>query len=211
MERRKFIKNTAIGTTAFSMVPFPGKSMFKGEKTGMNSLRDKRLKMRYILIATFFLIILFVGTTAQTKVAGFRDDFSLYNSSSNWKYYWNKPDNWQAGSNPGDLSTVEIGRVSSYAPLISTGNMLTADGDENGGNSSPDAFIRLNQNGGHPGAPGTEKGLDRYTICAYTVSTPGNYYILNSALNITDSRSNGVLVYVHVNSGTPVYVLEYIG
>ena len=91
----------------------------------------------------------------KDKMAGFRDDFSLNNASSNWKYYWNKPDNWQAGSNPGDLYTGEIGKVSSYTPLISTGNMLSADGDENGGNSSPDTFVRLHSTGGHPGAPGT--------------------------------------------------------
>jgi hypothetical protein len=158
--------------------------------------------MRYILVAIFFLIVLSFKATAQTKVAGFRDDFSLYPSSSSWKYYWNKPNSWQAGSNPGDLFTGEIGTVSSYAPLISTGNMLSADGDENGGNSSPDAFIRLNQNGGHPGAPGTNTNLDRYAICAYTVNTPGNYYILSSSVSLSNSKSNGVLVYIHVNSGT---------
>ena len=160
--------------------------------------------MRYILVATFFLVVLSFKATAQTKMAGFRDDFSLNNASSNWRYYWNKPDNWEAGSNSGDLYTGEIGNVSSYTPLISNGNMLSADGDENGGNSSPDTFVRLHSTGGHPGAQGTERALDRHAICAYTVNTPGNYYILNSAISISNSKTNGVLVYIHVNSETAV-------
>jgi len=138
--------------------------------------------------------------TAQTKVANFTEDFTLDPTSSNWKYYWNKPDNWQAGSNPGDLSTGAIGNVSSYTPLVSAGTMLSADGDLIPQNSSPDTFIRLDGSGGHPGDPGTDTSLDRYVISAYTVSTPGNYYILNSSLNFPNPKGNGVKVYVHVNS-----------
>lgn len=147
------------------------------------------------------LFIVFCTTsTAQTKVANFKDDFNLSPVSSDWKYYWNKPNNWQAGSNPGILSSGAIGVVSSYTPLVSEGTMLSADGDLNGTNSSPDRFIRLDENGGHPGAPGTNTLLDRYVISAYTVGTPGNYYILNSSLNFPNPKGNGVMVYVHINN-----------
>lgn len=164
--------------------------------------------MRQILFAILMCVIWVTGSTAQTKVANFKDDFSLNPSSLNWKYYWNKPNNWQAGSNPGDLFTGEIGTVSSYTPLISNGSMLTADGDDNGGNSSPDAYIRLNSTGGHTGGTGTNTKLDRYAICAYTVRTPGNYYILNSSLSFPGGYSNGGLVYVHVNTGNQVLSKE---
>jgi hypothetical protein len=39
MRRRNFIKNTAIGTAAFSLVPFPGNGMFVGTQTGVKSLK----------------------------------------------------------------------------------------------------------------------------------------------------------------------------
>ena len=85
--------------------------------------------MKSIVLVALTLLIVFIDASAQTKIANFGDDFSLNPTSSSWKYYWNKPNNWQAGSNPGDLLTGEIGTVSAYAPLISTGNMLSADGD----------------------------------------------------------------------------------
>jgi len=39
MERRKFIKNTSLGTTALSIFPFSGKSMFIMNEAGVNSLK----------------------------------------------------------------------------------------------------------------------------------------------------------------------------
>jgi len=156
--------------------------------------------MKYFIVSMLLFIVFCTTSTAQTKVANFTDDFSLSPTSSAWKYYWNKPDNWQAGSNPGDLSSGAIGNVSSYTPLVSAGTMLSADGDLDGKNSSPDTFIRLNESGGHPGAFGTNTSLDRYIISAYTASAPGNYYILNSSLNFPNPKGNGVRVYIHVNS-----------
>jgi len=154
-------------------------------------------------ITTMLILVAFYSTLdAQTKIANFQEDFNLSPNSGNWKYYWNQPDNWQAGINSGDLSSGAIGTISSYTPLVSAGTMLSADGDLNHANSSPDAWMRLGKTGCHPGSSGTNPLLDRYIIAAYTISAPGNYYILNSYLNNPDTRGNGILVNIHVNSRT---------
>jgi hypothetical protein len=158
---------------------------------------------RYKLTMLLVVIISFTNIFAQDNVAVFQSDYDLNNNTnadSQWKYYWNSPDNWVAGSNPGDLSTGAIGDPESYTAMISTGAMFTADGDGDGGNSTPDNYVRLTSTGGHPGATGASVELDRYSICAYTVSTPGNYFILDSWIDIENINSNGLKVYVHINN-----------
>ena len=168
------------------------------------------MKSRTLIKLGALLVISIQGamlntSNAQVHIANYADDFALNTTSSQWEYYWNQPDGWIAGSNTGNLATAAIGDTTSYVSLVSTGTMLTADGDTNGGNSTPDSYLRVFDTGGHPGASGANTNVDRYAIIAYTVTSDGTYAIDDSYITVASQNSNGLRVYIHVNDDTAVF------
>lgn len=155
------------------------------------------------LLVTFFAI---TNAFSQKVVANYKKDFDTKNNTdkaSAWKYYWNAPQGWEAGSSTGDLNTGTILDRSSYTLLKATGSMLTADGDRNFKNSQPDSFVQLTKRTGHPGTPAKtpqKYAMDRYAIASYTVGKNGSYKIDNSTLTRVDyTKGNGLRVFVLVN------------
>ncbi len=139
----------------------------------------------------------------QQTVGQFQTDFS----GENWQYYWNAPTGWTADSlAPTNHRDGGIYELDSYLPLLPAGNgFLSADGDLSGLNSSPDHFLRLNNQGGQVGAGFvTPVFQDRFAIAAFTIPHSGNYAITESFLSVVDRSNDGVELVVHVDGQSSV-------
>lgn len=139
-------------------------------------------------------------------VTSYRDGFSLVdqdmqNWASGWRYFWNAPDGWTTDNSiTGDLDTGAIGDVGSFMALQKTTNSYTPDGDANGGNNQPAAYLKLTATGGHPGKQTDASNVHaRYAIAAYKVSQSGQYSIENSYLSKTSANNDGLeaLTFTH--------------
>lgn len=131
-----------------------------------------------------------VTFTAYSEAAG------TGTPATGWSFYWNAPSNWAVGTE-GDLSTGEVTDRSSWRPLIWSGTQWTADGDDTD-NNSPSDFLRASTTGGHPGAVGVSRDLDRYVISAFEVGQAGDYKLLLGRVS-TQTGGNGVLVKIFLN------------
>ena len=134
----------------------------------------------------------------EQQVGNYRDDFG---TSGNWEYYWNAPEDWSS-TERGKLWSNGVGDPLSYTQLKPAGQFLTADGDTNGLNSSPDYFLRLNSSGGVVGNGYTSPILqDRFAIAGFEVQHSGQYGISDSYLSVFDGSFNGIELYIHVENG----------
>ena len=147
----------------------------------------------------------------EQTVGNFRNDFASSDSGSEygWNYLWNAPQDWTGGSSGGNTVAHRsglIGNSDSYVPLQQAQGYWTADGDLDGFNSSPDHFLRLNENGGQPGS-GFQSSLlaDRFVIAAFTVENSGIYGLADSFVSVASDSVDGVEVFVHLQDGSPLY------
>ena len=113
-----------------------------------------------------------------------------------WAFYWNAPTNWAVGTE-GDLSSGAVSDRSSWRPMIWSGTKWTADGN-NTANNPPSDHLQITGTGGHPGAAGATRELDRYAISAFTVGQAGDYEILLGKVS-TQPSGNGVRVKIFLN------------
>jgi hypothetical protein len=82
---------------------------------------------------------------------------------------------------------------SSWKPLLWTGTLWTADGD-NTTNNSPSDALRITATGGQPGAAGSARELDRYAIAVFAVDAAGDYQLGQGWIESTSATGNGLLV-----------------
>lgn len=140
-----------------------------------------------------------VRNEALEELSGnFREDFG---TSDSWNYFWNAPEDWTS-NNRGKLWSNGVGDPLSYRELQSAGGFMTADGDTNGLNSSPDYYLRMNGNGGVVGNGYSSSVLqDRFVVSGFTVDHSGQYGISDSFLSVFEGSLNGIELYVHVEDG----------
>jgi hypothetical protein len=160
--------------------------------------------MRFILL-TLFLCHPLDGW-AGTVVASYRADFSADAPlSEGWEYLWNAPSGWVANASSGDLRSGFIGVPGEYVSLQDAGSVWTPDGDTAGTNNAPAGYLKLTEEGGHPGQHATVSNLrTRYAIAAFTVPSNGVYSIKNSYLTKTSLNGDGVEVLVFPGVSSPV-------
>jgi len=135
---------------------------------------------------------------AGTVVANYRTDYKTQAPlTSGWQYLWNAPSGWVKNASSGDLRSSYLGVPGDYVALEDSGTIWTPDGDTDGTNNQPAAYMKLTADGGHPGAEGNEtSSWDRYAIAAYTVPSAGFYTIENSFLSKPSATGDGVEVLV---------------
>jgi hypothetical protein len=101
--------------------------------------------------------------TPDRTLANLRADFTPEKPKTGWSYLWN--------------ADGEIGRAANYKPLVwnAKANMYTGNADVYPAMGTPQHYVRMALDGGHPGM-GTEQnesgGIERYAIAAYTIQ-PG--------------------------------------
>lgn len=131
-----------------------------------------------------------------TKVADYRDNFA----GANWSYYWNAPSNWNTIPNAisnQPITSGAVGDIDSYRPLVGGAN-LTPDGNLDGVDNFPAGYLRLNRNGGMPGASINENNVtDRFAIAAFEITNSGYYAITDSWLQKTLAKGNGIELLIH--------------
>lgn len=157
--------------------------------------------LRHLIPALTILCSALAPAGAQTVSATFSTAVAVSPPPAGWAFHWNAPDGWVAGGNPGDLDSGSVFEPASYRPMQWTGTMWTADGNGDGGDSSPDAYVRFSTTGGHPGDGGADLSLDRYAIAGFTIPTGGNYELANTSLAVENANSNGVKLFVLGSDG----------
>lgn len=151
------------------------------------------------LILKWMAGVLILGTAVQAEpitFTAYSEAAGLATPPAGWNFYWNAPDGWDIGVT-GDLATGAVSNRASWKPLVWSGSMWTADGD-NVANNSPADYLRAVGGGGHPGSVGATRELDRYVISAFTISQAGDYEILLGKV-ATLSGGNGAQVKIFVN------------
>ncbi|MFV1995400.1 MAG: hypothetical protein ACC661_08175, partial [Verrucomicrobiales bacterium] len=149
---------------------------------------------------------------ADTLVTSYRSDFSATQGANDWRYLWNAPTGWVAGSSVGDPATGEIGSLTSYREFLwdSGSSNWTPEGTPAPG-GEPNGFLRIRNVNGHPGrgkgknlGGGLTNGHDRFAIASYTVPNTGFYAITRSVIERVNTNGNGIQVLIHDQAGAPV-------
>ena len=136
--------------------------------------------------------------TQRTIRTRYSDAVGQATPPAGWAFYWNAPDGWSPGVT-GDVATGEVTDDSSWTSMVWGAGMWTADGNSNGGDSSPDDYLRIMTSSGHVGGSGATRELDRYCISAFTVDVAGDYQIGQAWIQKVSSNGNGVLVKIFLN------------
>ncbi|MBT6406982.1 MAG: hypothetical protein HOK06_05205, partial [Rhodospirillaceae bacterium] len=134
------------------------------------------------------------GGALETVHTRFSEAVGQATPPAGWSFHWNAPTNWVAGVEPGDLSSGPVSDTNSWRPMVWGAGMWTADGNSNGADSSPDKYIRIIDTGGHPGAAGDTRELDRYAISVFTVDMAGDYQLGQGWIEKASGSGNGLLV-----------------
>jgi len=123
-----------------------------------------------------------IDFAAPEIVADYRDDFQTWSPAAGWSYQWN------------DLGAIDV--PANYVDLMWNGNWAQYDSD--GPPTLPDntnmGWGGLKADGGRTGYGVGQKvgnSYDRYAIAAFTVAQNGFYAILDSALRLKNSGSDG--------------------
>ena len=138
------------------------------------------------------------GTVSDAPVTftSYSDAAGANTPPAGWSFYWNAPTNWAVGTE-GDLSSGAVSDRASWKPLLWSGTKWTADGN-NAANNSPSDHLQIAGTGGHPGAAGATRELDRYAISAFAIQQAGDYELLLGKVS-TQPSGNGVRVKIFLN------------
>jgi glucose/arabinose dehydrogenase len=136
-------------------------------------------------------------TSDQTIVATFGDDFNPGDPTGGWSYLWNE--------------TGPLGQSSGYTPLQWNSVYYDSDGVLSGPSADEFSYGRVADWGVHPGRSTSQGSADdRDAIVRYTVTSAGDYAIVDSLVMDRGCASGGVEVTVLVDDAV-VSTLAHVG
>jgi len=164
----------------------------------LTRLSEVIMRTGLIFLVVFMLGLGILNGAHANVLTTFEGAMQPGGPAAGWSYLWNS-----GGS---------IGTASNYTPLLPTPDdvfFYDSDGDGLLPGPPPADFVYLGlvspagPAGGHPGF-GTDSGIERFAIAAYTLSTSGEISLTNTLLrnadpNATSGNSDGINVQVYVN------------